>query len=130
MQFAKILLFARKLIAILRVISSFRAHFENLSFQDRNERLFYRLLSENVHDLMPLVYTPTVGEACQKYSLLYQKPKGLFITIDDKGQISEVLNNWYVRRRYFFQTIFRLKVFSKFSFFYFIFITTKQSERK
>merc|ERR1712142_834923 len=61
---------------------------------ERNERLFYKILSENTEELMPIVYTPTVGLACQKFGLAYKRPKGLFITIHDKGHVYEVLKNW------------------------------------
>ena len=61
---------------------------------DRNERLFYKLLCENVEELMPIVYTPTVGAACQKFGYNFRKPQGLFITIHDKGHIYDVMRNW------------------------------------
>jgi len=61
---------------------------------DRNERLFYKLLSENVEELMPVVYTPTVGLACQKFGYSFTRPHGLFITIHDKGHIYDILCNW------------------------------------
>ncbi|XP_065223482.1 NADP-dependent malic enzyme-like isoform X1 [Planococcus citri] len=70
-------------------------YLSNLS--ESNEKLFYKLLMSNVQEYMPLVYTPTVGEACQKFSLLFQKPpRGLFITIHDKGHVYDVLRNWPV----------------------------------
>ena len=65
-------------------------------FQDRNERLFFRLVAENVEQMMPIVYTPTVGLACQKFGLIYRRPRGLFITINDRGHCYDVLKNWYV----------------------------------
>lgn len=57
----------------------------------RNERLFYKLLGTNVSKLMPLVYTPTVGLACQMYSLIFEYPRGMFISIKDKGYVYQVL---------------------------------------
>lgn len=62
--------------------------------QERNEKLFFRLLAENIETLMPIVYTPTVGLACQKFGLIYRRPRGLFITIYDKNHIFEVIRNW------------------------------------
>lgn len=64
--------------------------------KDRNEHLFYRFVGENVAEMMPIVYTPTVGLACQKFGLVYRRPRGLFITINDKGYVYDILKNWYV----------------------------------
>jgi len=61
---------------------------------DRNEKLFYKLLSENIMELMPIVYTPTVGLACQKFGLAFKRPQGLFISIHDKGHVHDVIKNW------------------------------------
>jgi len=64
--------------------------------QDRNEKLFYKVLCENIKELMPIVYTPTVGQACQHFGFIYRNPKGLYITINDNSisKIHHILSNW------------------------------------
>ncbi|MDA0803520.1 MAG: NAD-dependent malic enzyme [Planctomycetota bacterium] len=62
--------------------------------EDRNERLFYRLLRSDLGRFMPLVYTPTVGEACQEYGHILRRPKGMWLSLRMKGRLREVLRNW------------------------------------
>src|SRR6476660_6380704 len=64
------------------------------ALHDRNEALFFRVVVDNIDEIQPLIYTPTVGLACQKYGLIFQRPRGMFISSRDRGQIADILKNW------------------------------------
>jgi malate dehydrogenase (oxaloacetate-decarboxylating)(NADP+) len=64
------------------------------ALQERNERLFYQTVIAHFDRILPLIYTPTVGEACREFSHIAREPKGLFITPGDRGRIAKVLGNW------------------------------------
>jgi malate dehydrogenase (oxaloacetate-decarboxylating) len=61
--------------------------------QDTNETLFYALLVRNIEEMLPLVYTPTVGEGCQRFSQIWRKPRGLFLSYPNKDRIDQILNH-------------------------------------
>lgn len=64
------------------------------ALQDRNERLFYRLVIDNIREIMPLIYTPTVGQACKEFANIFRGEKGFYVTANDRGRIREILGNW------------------------------------
>lgn len=64
-----------------------------VSLQDRNETLFYRLLQEHITEMMPIIYTPVVGEGCKQYSRIYRRPRGLYISYTQRKDFSALLSN-------------------------------------
>ena len=79
----------------LKVLRAFETDFERYAFlrdlQDNNETLFYALMVSHIEELLPLVYTPTVGEGCQRFSEIWRKPRGVFLSYPNKHRIREIL---------------------------------------
>jgi malate dehydrogenase (oxaloacetate-decarboxylating)(NADP+) len=61
---------------------------------DRNETLFFRVVCDNIDEIQPLIYTPTVGLACQRFGHIFQRPRGIFVGADDRGRVKQLLGNW------------------------------------
>ncbi|GLR86273.1 NAD-dependent malic enzyme [Bradyrhizobium iriomotense] len=84
----------RVLINLRNLPSDLEKYVALNALHDRNEALFFRVVCDNIDEIQPLIYTPTVGLACQKYGLIFQRPRGMFISSRDRGQIAELLKNW------------------------------------
>lgn len=85
---------ARALAAVRKKSDNLEKYIFLTDLQQRNEVLFYRLVINNLAEMLPLIYTPTVGQACLEFGSIFRKPRGLYISIKDKGRIREVLLNW------------------------------------
>jgi malate dehydrogenase (oxaloacetate-decarboxylating)(NADP+) len=86
---------------VLRVMENFHKkpndlerYIHMMALQGRNETLFYRVVLDHIEEMMPIIYTPTVGQACQEYGHIFRRPRGMFVSARDKGRIVEILRNW------------------------------------
>jgi len=84
-----------------RVMENFRRkdtdlgrYIHMLALQDRNETLFYRVLLDNLEEMMPIIYTPTVGKGCLEYGHIFRRTRGCFVAIKHQGRMANVLRNW------------------------------------
>src|SRR6516164_6425250 len=86
---------AKRVLENLRLLPNDLEKYVALNaLHDRNETLFFRVVCDNIDEIQPLIYTPTVGLACQEFGHIFQRPRGIFVGANDRGRIAKLLDNW------------------------------------
>jgi malate dehydrogenase (oxaloacetate-decarboxylating)(NADP+) len=85
---------AKVLESVRRKTTDLEKYITLMALYDRNITLFYKVIEENLEEMMPIIYTPTVGQACQEFSHIFRKARGLYIAANNKGRILKILKNW------------------------------------
>ncbi len=84
----------REIENIRRLSKDINKYTRLMGLHDTNETLFYRVVRDNLEEILPIIYTPTVGTACQEFGRMFRRPRGLYIPITDRGHVAQTLRNW------------------------------------
>ena len=68
-----------------------------IALMERNQQLFYRVVMDYIEDMLPILYTPTVGKACLEYGHIFRRPRGMYLSAEDQGRMEEILGNWHFK---------------------------------
>lgn len=84
----------RFLVAMRQEESNIKKNVMLEDLHDRNETLYHRIIVDHIEEVAPLIYTPTVGQACQEFALRYRRPRGMYFTEEDRGNMAAMVYNW------------------------------------